>query len=70
MHRNELKDSIEDLKTALAKLNRKVEDQRKKVEAAKLVEERKQEDRKKQVEEAKRKKHRFVNLDKGDHNFF
>lgn len=59
-HRNELKDSIEDLKTAHAKLNRKVEDERKKVEAAKLVEEKKeQEDRRKQAEEAKRKKHGF-----------
>ena len=36
-HRNELKDSIEDLKTAHAKLNGKVEDEWK-VEAAKLVE--------------------------------
>jgi chromosome segregation ATPase len=67
-HRNELKDSIEDLKTAHAKLNGKVEDEQRKVEAAKLVEEKKeQEDRKKKAEEAKRKKHGFVNLDKGDH---
>ena len=53
-HRNELKDSIEDLKTAHAKLNGKVEDEQRKVEAAKLVEEKKeQEARKKQAEEEK-----------------
>ncbi|OCL05081.1 hypothetical protein AOQ84DRAFT_104071 [Glonium stellatum] len=64
-HRNELKDSIEDLKTAHAKLNGKVEEERKKIEAAKLAEETKQEDRKKQTEETEKKKHGFVNLNKG-----
>lgn len=66
-HRNELKDLIEDLKTAHAKLNGKVGDEQREVEAAKLVEEKEQEDRRKQAEEAGRKKHEFMNLDKGEH---
>ena len=54
-YRNELKHSIEDLKTAHAKLNGKIEDERKKVEAAKLVEEKKQKDREKQAEKPRGK---------------